>query len=76
MYSRIKNLNASQGWFIKLNQNLGEKCLSNSVLFYGDIYYTTFHPRLIQQGMILVFSVKASQDSMRSIIKQEMQFLT
>jgi type IV pilus assembly protein PilY1 len=40
----LAKLNASQGWYIKLNENLGEKCLSNSVLFYGTVYYTTFQP--------------------------------
>jgi len=40
----LNQLETQQGWFIELNQNLGEKCLSNSVLFYGTIYYTTFTP--------------------------------
>jgi len=40
----INALNASSGWFIQLNQNAGEKCLSSSVLFYGAVYYTTFTP--------------------------------
>ena len=40
----LNQLETQQGWFIQLNQNLGEKCLSNSVLFYGSIYYTTFTP--------------------------------
>ena len=42
--STLNALQTQSGWFIQLNQNLGEKCLSNSVLFYGDIYYTTFTP--------------------------------
>ncbi len=37
-------LSTKYGWYIKLDQNAGEKCLSNSVLFYGVIYYTTFTP--------------------------------
>ena len=37
-------LSTKNGWFIKLDQNAGEKVLSNSVLFYGVIYYTTFTP--------------------------------
>jgi type IV pilus assembly protein PilY1 len=37
-------LSTKNGWYIKLDQNAGEKCLSNSVLFYGVIYYTTFTP--------------------------------
>jgi type IV pilus assembly protein PilY1 len=46
----LNQLETQQGWFIELNQNLGEKCLSNSVLFYGDIYYTTFTPTFGQKG--------------------------
>jgi len=42
--STLNALQAQSGWFIKLNQNLGEKCLANAVIFYGDIYYTTFTP--------------------------------
>ncbi len=42
--STLNSLQTQSGWFIALNQNLGEKCLSNSVLFYGAIYYTTFTP--------------------------------
>ncbi len=40
----LAKLNASEGWYIKLNENIGEKCLSNAVLFYGVVYYTTFQP--------------------------------
>ncbi len=40
------SLQTKSGWFIALDQNLGEKCLSNAVIFYGDIYYTTFTPIL------------------------------
>ncbi len=39
--SNLKNLN---GWFIKLNQNSGEKSLSSPVIFFGVVYYTTFTP--------------------------------
>jgi type IV pilus assembly protein PilY1 len=42
--STLNSLQTQSGWFIVLNQNLGEKCLSNAVIFYGDIYYTTFVP--------------------------------
>jgi type IV pilus assembly protein PilY1 len=42
--STLNALQTQSGWFIQLNENLGEKCLSNSVLFYGDVYYTTFTP--------------------------------
>jgi len=40
----LNALSTKNGWFIQLNQNAGEKNLSNSVLFYGVIYYTTFTP--------------------------------
>jgi type IV pilus assembly protein PilY1 len=46
----LNQLETQQGWFIALNQNLGEKCLSNSVIFYGDIYYTTFQPTFDPTG--------------------------
>jgi type IV pilus assembly protein PilY1 len=42
--STLNALQTQSGWFIKLNENLGEKCLSNAVIFYGDVYYTTFTP--------------------------------
>jgi type IV pilus assembly protein PilY1 len=42
--AELAKLNASEGWYIKLNERPGEKCLSNSVLFYGAVYYTTFQP--------------------------------
>lgn len=37
---------SKEGWYIKLGSNLGEKCLSNTVIFYGVVYYTTFQPGL------------------------------
>lgn len=43
-------LSTKNGWYIKLDQNAGEKCLSNSVLFYGVIYYTTFTPDIGDPG--------------------------
>jgi type IV pilus assembly protein PilY1 len=46
----LAKLNASQGWYIKLNENVGEKSLSNSVLFYGVVYYTTFQPTFGEPG--------------------------
>ena len=46
----LSKLNASEGWYIKLNQNLGEKSLSNSTLFYGVVYYTTFQPTIDPTG--------------------------
>jgi len=43
-------LSTKNGWYIKLDQNAGEKVLSNSVLFYGVIYYTTFTPEFGDPG--------------------------
>jgi type IV pilus assembly protein PilY1 len=37
-------LETKSGWFIKLDQNPGEKCLSMPVVFAGVAYYTTFTP--------------------------------
>ncbi len=44
--STLNALQTQSGWFIKLDQNPGEKCLSSSILFYGNIYFTTFTPIL------------------------------
>jgi len=40
----LNQLQNKEGWFIKLNQNSGEKSLSTSVVFLGTVYYTTFTP--------------------------------
>lgn len=48
--SILNALSTKSGWYIKLDQNAGEKCLSNSVLFYGVIYYTTFTPDIGDPG--------------------------
>jgi len=40
----LSELQAKNGWFIKLDQNPGEKCLSTPVVFYSIAYYTTFSP--------------------------------
>ncbi len=48
----LTQLNASSGWMIKLDQNSGEKCLANAVIFYGAVYYTTFQPVFGQPGDI------------------------
>ena len=37
------------GWYILLNENPGEKCLSPTLIFYGISYYTTFAPT---QGIV------------------------
>ena len=43
--ANIRNqLNQKKGWFIKLDQYSGEKCLSSPLVFYGVAYYTTFTP--------------------------------
>jgi type IV pilus assembly protein PilY1 len=39
-------LKEKDGWYIRLNQNSGEKCLSEAVVYSGSIYYTTFTPIL------------------------------
>ena len=46
----LSNLNAKEGWYIKLNQNLGEKSLSIPTLFNGVLYYTTFQPTFDPTG--------------------------
>ncbi len=48
--AQINALNSKEGWYIRLGANAGEKCLSNSVLFYGVIYYTTFQPTFDPTG--------------------------
>jgi len=40
----LDQLNTKDGWFIKLDQNPGEKSLSSPVVFYGIVYYTSFAP--------------------------------
>lgn len=40
----LGQLSTKDGWFIKLDQNPGEKSLSSPVVFYGVVYYTTFAP--------------------------------
>jgi len=42
--SILNELRSKNGWFIKLDQRPGEKCLSSPVVFYGTVYYTTFAP--------------------------------
>ena len=39
-----EELKTKSGWFIKLDQNLGEKSLSSPVIFFGIVNYTTFTP--------------------------------
>jgi type IV pilus assembly protein PilY1 len=40
----LNALMEKNGWYIKMDQNIGEKCLSNPVVFYGVVYYSTFTP--------------------------------
>jgi type IV pilus assembly protein PilY1 len=40
----LNALSQEDGWFIKLDQSPGEKCLSVPVVFYGIVYYSTFSP--------------------------------
>jgi type IV pilus assembly protein PilY1 len=48
--TEMNELNGSEGWYIKLNENLGEKCLSNTVIFYKVLYYSTFQPTFGEAG--------------------------
>jgi type IV pilus assembly protein PilY1 len=40
----LNALNTKEGWYIKLDQNVGEKCVSSPVVYYGVTYYSTFAP--------------------------------
>jgi type IV pilus assembly protein PilY1 len=40
----LDQLKAKNGWYIKLDQNPGEKALSQPVVFYKVVYFTTFNP--------------------------------
>ena len=42
-------LNTKNGWYIRSDQNSGEKCLSSPVVYYGTVYYTTFAPNFGSQ---------------------------
>jgi type IV pilus assembly protein PilY1 len=46
----LNALMEKNGWYSKLDQNVGEKCLSNPVVFYGVVYYTTFTPTFGTSG--------------------------
>ncbi|NWG03870.1 MAG: hypothetical protein HXY44_13550 [Syntrophaceae bacterium] len=50
--SIINELRGKNGWYIKLDQRPGEKCLSSPVVFYGVVYYTTFAPTVQNQTNI------------------------
>jgi type IV pilus assembly protein PilY1 len=40
----LNALMEKNGWYIKLDENPGEKCLSSPVVFYGVVYFTSFAP--------------------------------
>lgn len=40
-------LNASSGWYIKLNENAGEKVLAPPVVFNKVVYFTTYAPNVV-----------------------------
>ena len=40
------NLKAASGWYIRLNNYSGEKCLAPPLIFYGVSYFSTFAPLL------------------------------
>jgi type IV pilus assembly protein PilY1 len=44
--SILQSLVEKSGWFVKLDQSPGEKCLSVPVVFYGIVYYSTFSPTI------------------------------
>ena len=39
-------LNSHDGWYIDLDENLGEKVLAPSIVFFGTAYLTTFTPAI------------------------------
>jgi type IV pilus assembly protein PilY1 len=39
-----QDLKNGKGWYIKLDENLGEKVLGPSIVFGGVVYFTTFSP--------------------------------
>jgi len=48
----LSDLRQKNGWYIKLDQRPGEKCVSTPVTFYGGVYYSTFSPTLEGQVSI------------------------
>ena len=40
----LSNLNSLYGWYIKLNENSGEKVLAPALVFNKVAYYTTYSP--------------------------------
>jgi len=50
LHTLMSNLKDLNGWFIRLDQNSGEKSLSSPVIFFGAVYYTTFTPTPAEGG--------------------------
>ena len=46
----LNDLSTKDGWYIKLDQNPGEKCLSSPVVYYGVVYYSSFAPNFGTEG--------------------------
>jgi len=46
----LAELAAKSGWYIKLDQNSGEKVLASPVVFYKIVYYSTFTPTFAQEA--------------------------
>jgi type IV pilus assembly protein PilY1 len=42
----LDSLKTASGWYIRLNQYTGEKCLAPPLVFYGVSYFSTFSPLL------------------------------
>jgi type IV pilus assembly protein PilY1 len=43
-------LSNQNGWYVKLDQKIAEKCLSSPVVYYGVVYYTSFAPNFGTTG--------------------------
>ncbi|UCD71557.1 MAG: hypothetical protein JSW70_00800 [Syntrophobacterales bacterium] len=46
----LEGVDTENGWYIRLNQHLGEKVLSPPVVYFGAAYFTTFVPDSEQSG--------------------------
>jgi type IV pilus assembly protein PilY1 len=71
--SILQSLSEKSGWFIKLDQSPGEKCLSVPVVFYGIVYYSTFSPTAGSETDIC-FVGEEQAESMRLNIKRNAAF--
>ena len=68
-------LSNKNGWYVKLDQNPGEKVLSSPVVYYGVVYYTSFAPNFGTEVTPVSWG-KGQEDFTPSITKQEMLHLT